>query len=1155
MPRHSWKLALIFLMFVAVARAQSPSWTALSATGGPSTDVGSSVVYDHASNRLILFGGVISSPCCTSNNDVWILTNANGSSGGASTWIKLDPATPNGAPSPRTFQSAVYDSAHNLMIVFGGGQSDANCGYFCTMYNDVWVLTNANGLGGTSTWMPLDVSGPVPAPREGHTAIYDPVNNRMIVFGGGNNGIMDVPNDLWALTNANGIGGTPQWIQLSEAGQVPPPVERFASFYDPASNRLTIFGGCCYWNNNTWLLTNANGLGGTPTWAQISPSGTSPSIREVHAYGYDPALNTGYIFGLGAAGATYNDVWALSFANDLGGTPTWTNIIPNGQTGSPPIGYGSNPGVYDPFSARLIFLEGPNSGEGGVVSPWALALNGAAGGAVSSSWAHTWGGSGSDSIAATSRDVNGNVYLAGSTSSFGAGGQDVLVLKYDEKGNLLWARTWGGSSDDDATAVAADPYGNVYVTGGTQSFGAGWSDVFLLKFDPSGNLLWSETWGGSSYDKGHDISFDSSGNVLVAAECYSYNPPGTGYSSAAILKFSPDGTLLWNRAWEAQIPIVRGPTYDGGYSLAVDNSGNIFLSGITWDYNVSPNHDSIFVVKFDSSGNFLWNRNWAGPSEDEAWGTKTVRADAAGNVYIAGRTASQCNSTNFGTCDFDVLVLKLDANGNFVWSKTWKASTGYDTATSFDFDPSGNLVITGTKDEFGTTAAPILLRIDPNGNLLSSMAWSGGPGAVGSAVTVDPSGDVFVAGSAPNNVGSWQSFAGTFGTENGTLTDQPSNLGIAPFSPVSQTGTITSPAGVIDSGGGGQDAFVSAIPPNYNPPAEQPVASVSPSPLNFPNQTVNSTSGSLPITVTNTGTASLIITANPGINGTNYADFAIANGTTCTDGASISPGNSCVVEVTFTPSMTASESAAVLIYDNAAGSPQAVGLSGVGVSPSQGTPAASLSTAAIYFGFAPVGGTSGVMRVVLTNEGNGTLTFSSDVNATSPFVTSSDTCTGGNSILPAASCSVDVRVAPSAAGPISGILTFTDNASPGTQTVTLSAAGLIPFHEYDSDPPVPSNFDVDPPISPGCSSAYYGCALTSVASLLTTLDPVVTPDSLDEFLRSDTSDPGYEQYTSLNPPDYCNLNWWAIPAFERQDSNNTINLQLIDSRSETDNQS
>jgi len=237
------------------------------------------------------------------------------------------------------------------------------------------------------------------------------------------------------------------------------------------------------------------------------------------------------------------------------------------------------------------------------------------------------------------------------------------------------------------------------VTGRTDSFGAGWYDVFVLKFDTAGNLLWSKTWGGNSYDEGHDIAFDASGNVLIAAEAYSYNPSGTGSSSATILKFSPDGDLLWSRVLGADA--VGGPTYNGGCSLDVDSSGNIYESGINWDYRVSPNHNSIFVVKFDSSGNFLWNRNWAGSGEDETDGAKTVRVDVSGNVYLAGRTVSQQCASG---CDFDVLLLKLDTSGNLVWSRTWKPDTGYDTAISLAFDANGNLVLTGAKDESGPTA-------------------------------------------------------------------------------------------------------------------------------------------------------------------------------------------------------------------------------------------------------------------------------------------------------------------------------------------------------------------------------------------------------------------------------------------------------------------
>ena len=427
-------------------------------------------------------------------------------------------------------------------------------------------------------------------------------------------------------------------------------------------------------------------------------------------------------------------------------------------------------------------------------------------------WPHTWGGSAADSAAAIARDTAGNIYVAGATQSFGAGGSDVLLLKYNAAGTLLWTKTWGGSATDYATAVAVDSAGGVYVTGGTDSFSAGWRDVFLLKFDGSGNLLWSKTWGGFSYDVGHDIAFDIAGNVFVAAETYSFRPPSAESSASAVLKFTPSGDLLWSHVWTSGLPAVTRPVYDGAYSLDVDGNGNIIFVGITWDYNVTPLHNSIAIVKLDSSGNLIWNRNWAGPSEDEAWGTKVVRADGHGNIYVAGRTASQCLSSNFSTCDFDVLLLKLDANGQFVWSRTWKPSTGYDTAFSLDFDGSSNVVLTGAQDQYGPTATALLLRFDPSGNLLSGLTWSGGPGAVGSAVLVDATSNIFVAGNAPNNVGSWKNATGSTGTENGTLSTQSSSVASVSVTLRSPSGTLTSPAGVTDTGGGGQDVFISMIP-------------------------------------------------------------------------------------------------------------------------------------------------------------------------------------------------------------------------------------------------------------------------------------------------------------------------------------------------------
>lgn len=368
------RMIAVALLSAGISAAQ-PAWTELTTAGSVPGRERPSAVYDPTTNRLIVYGGLsINSACCTTYNEVWVLSNANGL-GGAPTWTQLAPIAPSGFPAPRSNQTAAYDPSTNRMIVFGGGQLGL-CGVFCTLFNDTWILANANGQGGTPTWLPLAPTGGPPAPREGQSELYDAQNNLLIIFGGGNNGEDDM-NDTWVLTNANGLGGTPAWTELAP-GAAPSGRENFASGYDPTTNRMIIFGGCCYWTNDTWVLTNANGLGGTPQWQQQSPSGTLPSIRNTPAYGYDPTNNFLLIFGMQGPGIFYNDTWQLLNANGAMGTTQWVNLIPNGAPGSPPIISGfttSSASGYDTVNQRLISLENtPVNGGAAVLQPWVLAL-------------------------------------------------------------------------------------------------------------------------------------------------------------------------------------------------------------------------------------------------------------------------------------------------------------------------------------------------------------------------------------------------------------------------------------------------------------------------------------------------------------------------------------------------------------------------------------------------------------------------------------------------------------------------------------------------------------------------------------------------------------------------------------------------------------
>jgi len=242
-------------------------------------------------------GGVATSGCSLRD---WVLSQGNDRNG------EDDPVA--------HLIGAVYDPNTNSMIVYGG----QDC--FSTTFGDVWVLSNANGLGGTPTWTQLSPVGAGPGAREitGGVA-YDSAKNLLIVFAGqSNTGVLE--NDVWILSNANGQGGTPVWTQLSPSGSLPPARADHSTVYDSKNNCLIVFGGGNGVGtlNDVWVLTNANGLGGTPQWTQLGPFSLFAEARAWHTGVYNSRTNKMTIFGgalVGGALEATNDAWELSHAN------------------------------------------------------------------------------------------------------------------------------------------------------------------------------------------------------------------------------------------------------------------------------------------------------------------------------------------------------------------------------------------------------------------------------------------------------------------------------------------------------------------------------------------------------------------------------------------------------------------------------------------------------------------------------------------------------------------------------------------------------------------------------------------------------------------------------------------------------------------------
>lgn len=294
-------------------------------------------------------------------------------------------------------------------------------------------------------------------------------------------------------------------------------------------------------------------------------------------------------------------------------------------------------------------------------------------------WNRIWGGSDLDYGYGIAIDSSDNMYLAGTTLSFGAGEYDLVLVKYDNSGVKYWSRTWGGSDLDYGEAVAVDSLENVYLVGTTNSFGAGYSDMVLVKYNSSGVQQWSRTWGGNNMDYGEGVAVDSSENVYVMGATYSF---GAGNYDMVLVKYDNSGIQQWNRTW-------GGIDLDFGHGVAIDSSDNIYLAGKTKNFGVEGT--DMILVKYDNSGVQQWSRTWGGIRQE--WGFE-VAVDSLNNIYLAGFT------TSVGAGDYNMVIVEYDNSGGQQWNHTWGGS-GTEWSYGVTVDSSDNVYVVGYTDSFG----------------------------------------------------------------------------------------------------------------------------------------------------------------------------------------------------------------------------------------------------------------------------------------------------------------------------------------------------------------------------------------------------------------------------------------------------------------------
>ncbi|MBA3483405.1 MAG: SBBP repeat-containing protein [Pirellulales bacterium] len=413
-------------------------------------------------------------------------------------------------------------------------------------------------------------------------------------------------------------------------------------------------------------------------------------------------------------------------------------------------------------------------------------------------------------------DDSGNTCLVGSfrgTADFDPGPgvlelssaspttSSLFAAKYDSAGNLLWATRVGGNGGNYGPEIAAGSDGSVYVVAsftGSAEFGAttltslGADDAFVTKLDAHGNFAWARRFGSVNADYGTDIAVDGVGNVYVMAETCNFS---SSSPDAFIGKMDAAGNVLWTKEIGASSSATtkgKNPTSSGfarGLEIALDGSGNPYAMGVfrgTVDFDPSSVGNSTlknpsvatsaFVLKLNTSGQFIWARSFDANPYSSCW-PYDIAVDAFGNVYTTG--------TLYGTVDFDPGAAKyqlsggtdvngtiisatfasaLNSSGNFLWAKSTQSvgGTGYNAKpNALAHDGAGGIYIAGefsgtadfnpTAGVYGMTAAggtdAFIWKLDTSGNF----DWAGQMGGTSTdrarGIGVDAVGNIYVAGS------------------------------------------------------------------------------------------------------------------------------------------------------------------------------------------------------------------------------------------------------------------------------------------------------------------------------------------------------------------------------------------------------------------------
>jgi predicted secreted protein len=369
---------------------------------------------------------------------------------------------------------------------------------------------------------------------------------------------------------------------------------------------------------------------------------------------------------------------------------------------------------------------------------------------AASMWSQTYGGAGDDwafSLVATS---DGGYAIAGSTSSFGAGGTDFWLVKTDANGVMQWNRTYGGAEDDMTYSLVATSDGGYALAGYTGSFGAGGDDFWLVKTGALGNMQWNKTYGGPWGDRAYSLVATSDGGYALVGIT---QPFVDASFDSLLVKIDALGNMEWNRTY-------GGYAMDEAYSLIETSDGGYAVAGYTESFGAGS--ADFWLVKTDALGNMEWNQTYGGAGDYDVARSLVTTPD--GGYVIAGTAGIS-----------GPFLVKTDSFGNMQWSRTSGTfmTAAYSLVAAFD----GGYALAGSAQFFGAGGSDFwLIKTDASGNKQWNQTYGGAGNEYASSLVATSDGGYALAGGTSSSGAGGDDFWLVKTNENGVVPEYSSWL-------------------------------------------------------------------------------------------------------------------------------------------------------------------------------------------------------------------------------------------------------------------------------------------------------------------------------------------------------------------------------------------